>query len=344
MKPKISVIIPCYNSENFITRCAQSLINQTIGIENLELIFINDGSTDNTLIKLNELETLFPNNIMVIDLGENLKQGTARNIGIQYANADYIGFVDSDDWIEESMYEKLYMIMQQYNCDIVGCCLMVDLDNSSIGYARGEDIYLTINSIEDRKRFLNLDIIDMGGGFATKIYRKSLIIDYQIFFPEQLAYEDNYWFSMVKLHAKSIYIIKENLYHYCKNKGSTTNSLNAEHHFDRLKIELLKLETYKEMGVFDVYYDEFEFEFLKLFYENTLHILLTQFSSIRLDIIDFMQRVMIENFPNYKNNPYLKQNQHLILYKTIDKKWNEELWYEFANNYREILAKTRIMK
>lgn len=117
--PPISVIIPCYNVENYIDRCVKSLINQSIGVENLELIFVNDASTDGTLTKLQNWEQTYPENIMVITYEENLRQGGARNVGLQYATGEYIGFVDSDDWIEPDMYELLYSIAKQKDFDQV---------------------------------------------------------------------------------------------------------------------------------------------------------------------------------------------------------------------------------
>ena len=108
MAKKISIIIPCYMVEQYIDRCVNSLLNQSIGLENLELIFINDASPDLTLSKLLDYEQLYPESILIIDSKENMKQGGARNLGLMYASADYIGFVDSDDWVEPTMFEKLY--------------------------------------------------------------------------------------------------------------------------------------------------------------------------------------------------------------------------------------------
>ncbi|WP_291571683.1 glycosyltransferase family 2 protein [Clostridium sp. UBA4548] len=343
MKPKISIIIPCYNVEKYIERCAKSLVDQTIGIEDLELIFVNDASTDSTLSMLLEIEKAYPNNILVINSLKNGKQGTAKNIGMQYATADYIGFVDSDDWIECDMYEKLYSKIKEYNCDFAGCCFVQDYRNGkSIETANGEDIFLKINTNEERKDFLNLDL---GGGVVSKLYRKSLITDNQIFFPEQLKYEDNYWYSMIKLYVTSVYILKENLYHYCINPGSTVQSVNAPHHLDRLKIEVMKLDAYKEKGVFDTFHSEIELEFLNLFYINTLFILFTKFAPIPVDVIYIMQKTVLELFPNYKNNSYFidtPSKYHPFL-NTIDINWDEDQWNKLANKYKEIINNRTII-
>ena len=107
-QPLISIIVPCYNVEQYIDRCLDSIVKQTIGFNNLQVIVVNDASTDGTLEKLIQWEKQYPQNILIITYDVNIKQGGARNRGLQYADAEYIGFVDADDWIEPEMYEELY--------------------------------------------------------------------------------------------------------------------------------------------------------------------------------------------------------------------------------------------
>ena len=117
---KISVIVPCYNVSEFIDRCVKSLTEQTIGIENMECIFVDDASTDDTLEKLLAWERKFPESILVIPCRENHRQGAARNIGLCHATGQYIGFVDSDDYVDAEMYEKMYQKAIDFCCDVVG--------------------------------------------------------------------------------------------------------------------------------------------------------------------------------------------------------------------------------
>ena len=104
---EISIIIPCYNVEKYLMRCFLSLKNQTIGIENLELIFVDDASTDDTWDIIQKIENKYSQNVIAVHCDENGRQGRARNIGMTYATAEYIGFVDSDDWVEPNMFEIL---------------------------------------------------------------------------------------------------------------------------------------------------------------------------------------------------------------------------------------------
>lgn len=116
--PKISVIIPVYNVENYLRECLDSIINQTF--KDIEIICVDDCSTDNSLDILNEYAQK-DNRIKVFEQKENSGQGAARNFGISIAQGEYITFVDPDDYIESTMYEKMYNQAKTLNSEIVMC-------------------------------------------------------------------------------------------------------------------------------------------------------------------------------------------------------------------------------
>ena len=107
---KVSVIIPCYNATKWLPKCFLTLVSQTIGMSELELIFVDDASTDDgaTYAMLQEFERAYPEQILVIYLEKNMRQGGARNIALQYASGEYIAFVDADDFVKEDFLEKTY--------------------------------------------------------------------------------------------------------------------------------------------------------------------------------------------------------------------------------------------
>lgn len=335
MEKKISIIIPCYNVEKYVSRCINSLINQTIGLENLELIFVNDASTDRTLEILKEYESQFSDDILVIDLETNIRQGGARNVGLQYASADFIGFVDADDWVEVTMYEKLFNKATEYDCDLV-CCKYkrVEDENTPMGRTGEQDGFYQLNSLEEHKAFI-LDGAD--GGICCNLYKKSIIDDNQIFFPEKMAYEDNFWLPILKLYIKSFYVIKEYLYHYYLNMQSTITTKDSLHHFDRLSIELMKIKEYEKRGVLIQFYEEIELQFLKLYFINTLNIMFTRFSVLYVDIFYEMQRTLLKCFPNYKDNQYINTKMNEVdryLLPLIEMKITPQELRELAVNYR----------
>lgn len=334
MSKLITVIIPCYMVEQYIDRCVDSLINQTFGLDNLELIFVNDASPDKTIDKLLDYEKQFPNDITVINCEENLKQGGAKNLGLSYASTDYISFIDSDDWLEPTMYEKLYEKAIQYNCDIVSCCLKrVPSEGLPMGRTGKKDQYYIIENDAQRKSIM----IEGIGSCVTKLYKKDLIIKNNIYFPEHLTYEDNYFSYMMNMYVQSIYFLEEYLYHYYINPESTVVKKNSTHHFDRLVTETMKIEELKARNFFDQYHDEIEFNFLNLFYLNSLNIFFTRFTTTPVDILNYMKETVVSLFPNYKNNPYLihiPEVYHILL-KTIDTYVSNDEWIRIANAYNE---------
>ncbi|MBR1443254.1 MAG: glycosyltransferase family 2 protein [Firmicutes bacterium] len=119
MQKKVSVIVPVYNSEKYLVNCLTYLVNQTL--EDIEIICVDDCSTDESVDILKDCLSQFPDKVRVIQHKKNLGPGGARNTGIKVARGEYIGFVDSDDQVDVSMYEKLYAKAKEDDYDIVEC-------------------------------------------------------------------------------------------------------------------------------------------------------------------------------------------------------------------------------
>lgn len=301
---KISIIIPCYNVENYIDKCLESIVSQTIGLENLEIICVDDCSTDNTLLKLKEWEQRFPENIMLITYEKNLRQGGARNVGLQYATSKYVGFIDSDDWIEPEMYEILYLKMMETGVDLVQCKYIRDPGDGSIT--------INTNQREDHEyRFENINGFyrystpstgnnGMNGGITCGLFIKDIILENNVFFPESISYEDNYWTPLLRLYIGSIYIVDLVLYHYFINPNSTITTKNSLHHFDRLTTETMLIEEYIKRGVFDIFKDDFFASFIQLYWLNSLFMFFTRFDSLPdLFNLNQMKDTVYKYFPEY---------------------------------------------
>lgn len=112
---KISVIIPVYNTQKYIKRCIDSVINQTY--KDIEIIIINDGSTDKSLIEIQRYSSL--KNVKIIDLKNNIGLGASRNIGIKQSSGDYITFVDSDDWLDSNFISDNLIYLSDSENDII---------------------------------------------------------------------------------------------------------------------------------------------------------------------------------------------------------------------------------
>ena len=330
-KPQVSVIIPCYNAAAFLPQCMASLAGQTMGLENLELIFVDDASTDDgaTWNQILDFEQKYPDSVIAIQSEENLCQGGARNIGMKHASADYIGFVDADDWVDLFMYEKLYEKIEKYQCDIVDCRIVVEeYDGMQRKPKPINDIFIEKekNVIEGGTHWIS-DLLDdrYGGGIVTRLYHRDLLMENNIFFPEHLKYEDNYWDSILMLYVKSIYHMSECLYHYRVNLSSTIHSRNAKYHLDRMPIELMKVERFKELQVFERFFGQIEAKFIEMYYCITVTILWSRFDDppykVYLEMVNTIRRL----FPNYKENPYIPRDDiNWQLIQLMDWNLNEE--------------------
>lgn len=218
--PKISVIIPAYNVEKYINDCLSSIVNQTL--RDIEIIVIDDGSTDKT----GEIISKFANSddrILTVTQ-KNQGQAVARNNGIKLAKGEYIGFVDSDDYIDNDYFEKLYNAAKQYNCDMAVTSILKHKKNYSqynLLFKKShiaDSIDRKIKLCEDRKhRFFYV---------WNKIFRTSLVKDNSIYFPEGRIFED-VTFSMEAIYcANKIVSVPDVKYHYNENANSTINSKN----------------------------------------------------------------------------------------------------------------------
>ena len=118
---KVSVIIPCFNATKYLPKCFMSLVQQTIGIDQIELIFVDDASTDEdaTWNMLQEFERAYPESIMILKLEENMRQGGARNVALQYATGEYIAFVDADDFVADNFLLETYEKVKESDADII---------------------------------------------------------------------------------------------------------------------------------------------------------------------------------------------------------------------------------
>ncbi len=305
-KPIVSVIIPCYNVENLIDRCLRSLMCQTVSVTSIEIICVDDASTDGTLDKLKEWELVLGNILKVIQCETNGKQGTARNIGIEYAEADYIAFIDADDWVEMDYIEKLYRPAVIGNFDVVCCSYQRD-SSKELTYFENRETgkecrSLQIDSVEKRKIFFNL--YSMGHPVWGKLIKKELLVENEIYFPEQITYEDAYFEALLHFYASTVYLYEEQLYHYYVNQESTILTPNADHHTDWLTVQLVKWQTWYDRGFIEEYLEELEYEFLWSCYLGFLKLLALRYEKPSYSLFLLAKEITLSYVPDYTCNKY----------------------------------------
>ena len=306
----LSVIVPCYNVESYLPRCIDSILSQTIANAKYEIILVDDASTDSTWDIIKEYEKKYPDMITAIHCEENGRQGRARNIGLEYSIGEYVGFVDSDDWIEADMYESMLQEAKIYNSDVVHCEYIRDsgVDNDSLsGIGTGQIRRLLIDSDDKRKEFIVSSCI--GYGCVTDIIKKSILLDNNIMFPEKLAYEDLYWRSMVYLYVNRVSLIDKKYYHYFINYQSTVLKKNETYHMDLMKINELKYQEYKKRGVFDKYREALEFDMLDTWYLCMIKMLVYRYDNeVSYDYFISLKTRIYELIPDANSNKYIEKN------------------------------------
>ena len=233
MNNKISVVIPVYNTAKYLTKCINSVLNQTY--KNLEVILVNDGSTDESANICDKFSNR-DNRIKVMHI-KNSGPSHARNIGMEVSTGQFIGFVDSDDFLEKDMYETLLNLIQDYEADIAGCSFYRILDNKIIpSYYSGKiRQFDTVSALEEliRSRGLNSNV-------WNKIYKKDLIKN--IKYPLNMHAEDVMFNFKVFAQAKKLAYIDIPKYYYLIRPAGIMGSLCRYKKMDCYYIFLERLD------------------------------------------------------------------------------------------------------
>lgn len=231
---KISIIIHIYNVEQYLPQCLDSIINQTY--KNLEIILINDGSTDNSG-KICDNYAKVDNRIHVFHK-KNEGVSSARNLGLEKCTGDFIGFIDPDDFIELNMYELLYNEQQKTNADIVwsNYCFYYSLNKKIPGEITSNITYNLFNIIEKNNFYSDLFYkYQMKAYLVNKLYKKELFSN--IKFPYKKTFEDLFIFIYLISKAAKISFINKILYYYRQRDNSICNQNNTHSIFNPDMIE-----------------------------------------------------------------------------------------------------------
>lgn len=306
---QISVVIPCYNIGAYIDRCLASVVAQTIGLDALEIICVDDGSEDDTWLHLRRWERAYPEHILIIHCDVRGCVGGARNVGLEYVKAGWVSFIDGDDWIEPDYFEKLFLAGEQGSCDVVVSQKKRDFstDLTFFGDRKtgGESRSLLIDTAEKRKLFLFFQSAGYGG--PGKLIRKSFLRDNRLLFPENLAYEDCCWGSLLHLYIKRVCIIEENLYHYFVNRNSVVLQKDAAYHLDYLTVQCMKWKEWEKRGFLGLYREELEYEFISSCYLAFLKILFLRYTEPPYAYYMLAKEITLSHVPDYRQNKYIDE-------------------------------------
>ncbi|WP_029323197.1 glycosyltransferase family 2 protein [Butyrivibrio sp. AE3004] len=316
---RLSVIVPVYNmaGEDKLKHCLDSLVNQTLPDGEIEIIAVDDCSTDNSFEIMQEYEKEYPQRFIALHSPVNHHQGGAKNLGLGASSGEWIGFIDADDWVVPDYYERLLKKADETGADMVGC------DYSLVNHYTFEPGQVVHNNnsgqtgIMDEAKYKKL-LLDTGS-LVVKIYKRNIVLGkkelkngkYEVF-PEDIFYEDNAVSNTWMLRVKHFEYIKEPLYFYFQHDASTVHTISKKNLEDRMAAGRQIISEARENGYLEKYKPEIEFMYTVLFYVNTLFSAMPIEQHIE-DCYSFtksMGQEMKKAFPDFQANPYYIERIH----------------------------------
>ncbi len=266
-KPIISVIVPVYNIEKYLYTCLESILNQTFS--NIEIICVNDGSTDKSR-KILEIFANKDSRIKIVDK-ENGGLSSARNAGMKVATGEFYSFVDGDDWIENTMLEKLYNSVTSFNTDIAICG--VHQFNETEQKIDDSNPYYTLDFFDwhlDNRDFSYKEVkpylMDVCVMAWNKLYRKSFIDECNAWFPDGLIFEDGPFFFSIFFKTKRVSIVRDYLYFYRTNRKGSIIKKGGMQFLDIIDVTELMYNSIKDLPD----YKDIQYVFFKKKVEDIL--------------------------------------------------------------------------
>lgn len=303
---RLSVIVPVYNmaADGKLEYCLNSLVNQTLN-ESYEIIAVDDASTDNSLEILKEYEAKYPQLFKVIHYDRNKRQGGAKNEGLKIAVGEWIGFIDSDDWVTPDYYEKLLKKADETGADMVGCDYnLVDKHTMEIGRVVQNNSADQTGVLDEEKHKL---LIMRPGSMVIKIYKHAVIKENHLSFPEGIFYEDNCAGPLWSLYFTHFERVEEPMYYYYQHDVSTVHQITEEKCRDRMKAAEILYGECKLRGLLEQYHDEIEYRFCELYYVITLFSYMSGVRHPKLFFVKELRRGASIKFPRFRANAYYQK-------------------------------------
>ena len=262
-QPCLTVIIPVYNSEKYLHECIDSIIKQTL--KNIEIICVNDGSKDTSLKIIEEYSTQDPRIVIINKANGGLS--SARNAGVKIATGEYIGFVDSDDWVDSDFYEKLFVIAKNNAADMAMANFVQFYDSgresekvSWIGEIINDIITDIVVDVSDRKKIINTNSV------CNKLFSKSFLLKNKFLFYEGLFWEDNPFTIMTVIKANKTCIIRDSFYHNRKHSQSITGMASSDRKSFDIFLIMDKLKLFFDFEMPNLS-EEYPYYFQELIYK-----------------------------------------------------------------------------
>ena len=300
----ISIIVPVYNVENCVYDSVKSIMNQTY--KNLEIILVDDGSTDNSGKVCDYLEEIDERITVIHQINKGL--ATARNTGIKNANGEYIGFVDSDDKIDCKMFERLVNLITKNNADLAICGFKKIYDIKTKNKTNYSENYTILN----KKGLLDEIIINLNNAAWNKLYKTSIVK--KVNFPIGIIHGEDLLFLIdYTKYCNSAVFIDDELYFYFQRQGSITKTGYTIKSIDEVKVkDILKTKVEKEypeyIPIANLYCFRSRMNLIRKIYLSKKE----KSENIELNKLT---KYIFDNYSNIKNKLTVKEKMEIFIYK-----------------------------
>ena len=285
---KVSVIVPVYKVEDYIAKCLDSLVNQTL--TDLEIIIVNDGSPDNSEKIIKKYVKKYQNIKYLVK--ENGGLSDARNYGLKHATGEYIAFLDSDDYVTCDMYQMMYIKAKSGNYDMVVC---------DINYLYPDKTLRVSSGIKSDTEDVKKTYLTIHPAAWNKIFKREVL--------KKLEFKKGVWFEDVEFiyrllpSINSIGVIHEPFNQYVQREGSITNTVNPKI-YDYIYNLNGVVEYYKKNKIYDDYQKELEYVYVRYLYATFVKSISRYDYEEYLKGVDFATSNVKEYFPKYRHNKY----------------------------------------
>lgn len=292
---KVSIIVPVHNSASYLSKCVDSLLAQSL--EEIEIILVDDASTDASRELMESYRSQFPEKVRCLYLDENIRQGGARNRGMDIARGEYIAFVDSDDFVEPDMCKALYAAAD--GADMCGADYWIDRDGVL------QDVRVIYENKREMTPQYRAIFITGYGYFWSRIYRREFLQKYALRFPENVYYEDAYFNFMTSLYAESCGKAAGQYYHYYQSPNSTVRTDGA-HQYERIAIPSLIIRACRDRGIYIINKDLVDYKYITMQMSNIRFICLERFDKPDKDQLKRIADAVKTECPDFKKCKYYK--------------------------------------
>lgn len=328
--PKISVIVPIYGVEKYIERCANSLFGQTF--EDMEFIFINDCTTDNSMGLLHQVLDNYPSRkpqTIICDMPKNCKLAAARNRGLSLATGDYVIHCDSDDWVDADLYQSMYEAAISTNSEIVICPIKDE-------YIDHTDIRSFAGIPGNTQSVLEHWYSECIGMFAwNKMVRRTVYTDNSVrSFDDINMWEDNGLMMRLFYFAKGLSVIDNAYYHYNRsNSGAMTTTYGEESVCQMIRCASLLDDFFKSKPDYQTY----EKTMLSLKFYARINLITDSFKSLRKYYSVFPESRKI--IPFIPKNAFSRKGWIRFCFARYNLEWLFVFFYKLNKNFFHIVIR-----